>query len=275
MHALSADSTVDLYLGKVELEVKAIERLEGLVQAKRVRQLDQVGSWTCTSETCSKSRPPMFSQLREASGSHVVREQRHRLEAHASVVKRRLDRGLAQLDATAAATRALRETIDELKQERAVLEGVRASLERDARSSTRALSENVEAAKQAHEACDIADLEASLLEASLAKERSSFEADLTAVDGAIDMQVSCAMREVMHMRGQLTMAEESVLQGALSAGRSALERDTDAAKKAHARVRLFEAVFTQLAVRHWTVWATVQGLAILPPLAGVLGRALL
>lgn len=266
MHPLPA---VDLYLGKVELEVKAIERLEGLVQSKRARQLDQVGSLTCTSAASAaptrKSRPPVVLQLRLASGSHVVREQRRRLEAHALVVKRRLDRGLALLDATAAATRALRETIDELKQERAVLEGVRASLERDTRLSTRALSENVETAKQAHEACDIADLDASRLEASLAKERSAFEAGLTAVDGAIDVQVSRAMREVMHMRGQLTMAEESVLQGALSAGRSALERDTDAAKKAHARVRLFEAVFTQLSVRHWALRATVRGMASARP----------
>lgn len=55
-------------------------------------------------------------QLHEASGSHVVRDSRCRLEAHTAVVMRRLDRGRAQLDAAVASTSALRARIDELKQ---------------------------------------------------------------------------------------------------------------------------------------------------------------
>ena len=197
------------------------------------------------------------------------------------IVRRNLERDLAQLDVSMAATKGLRASIDELKQvsrpratvlghsishfrvhtvitvvttlptllqERAVIEGVRSRLERESLSRARSLATSIEAASQAHEARDSAELAVARLQAGLAAERGVFEAELAVADSNADARMQLAKREVMGMRGQLTMAEEELLQGALSMGRLALAHDADAAKKAHSRVHLYEETFAHLKV---------------------------
>ena len=117
------------------------------------------------------------------------------------------------------------------------------------RRETAVLASLVEAAGHAHEARDAADLRVAQLEAVLTSEKGAFEADMSAADNAIESHVQLAMSEVMGMRGQLTMAEEQALQGALEEGRRVLKHDAEAAKRAHARVSLYEATFARLKVR--------------------------
>lgn len=216
---------LDLYIGKVEIEHKNIESLQKQVEIMRSK---------------------VVKESKVIGGINAAKEAERQLDKKVKVLENRLEKALVRFNEALAGNKEMRNTIDTLRQERAVFEGVYAKLEKELADKKRSMAGLIESSNQAYEARDLATMETSKIKQEMAAERVVFEQQLAAMDAAVDAEVEAARQKEFEMRGTLTMEEEETLKRDLKDGQREVAATAAAARSYAGRVEQYEAAFTRI-----------------------------
>lgn len=218
---------LDLYIGKVEIEHRNIEQLQKQIEILRAR---------------------VVKESRILGGLNAAKESEKALEKQLKVLDNRLEKGLVRFNEVLAGNKELRNTIDALRQERTVFEGVYRKLEKELGERKRAMAALIESSNQAYEARDMAHMEIAKIQQEMNSERVSFETRLSAIDASMDAEADAAKAREAEMRGSLTMEEEETLKRDLKEGQSQIARDAALARQYAAKVEMYERAFSRIKV---------------------------
>jgi len=144
----------DFYARKIGQEKRRIEELD--------RQINKMES-------------TILDQRKEMGGINASKENNQQVQKQIRILENRLDKALVKFNEALAHNKQLRETIDNLRRERVVFDGIYKKLERELHEKKNKMAEIIEISNTAYEARDQAQSEMLSLKAQADKEQSEFE----------------------------------------------------------------------------------------------------
>jgi hypothetical protein len=216
---------LDMYLGKVEIEKRAVEGLEAAIAA---------------------SQAALVSESKVLGGVNAAAAAEKQLDRQVKVLDNRLEKALVRFNEALASNKEMRGTIDTLRAERTVFETVYRKLERELAERKKGMAGLIEAANQAYAGRDLALMEAAKLQREANAERLLFDARLAAMDSEADAATAAAVAADDAIRGSLTMEEEEALKAALSGHQAELTALVAQARTHASRVEFFELAFNRM-----------------------------
>jgi len=144
----------DHYTRKIEVERRRISELE-----KQIK----------------KTQSTILLQRKEMGGINASRETNQQVQKQIRILENRLDKALVKFNEALAHNKQLRETIDNLRRERVVFDGIYRKLERELHEKKNKMAQIIEISNAAYEARDKAQAEMIALKSQADSEQQKFE----------------------------------------------------------------------------------------------------
>ena len=216
----------DLYTRKIELErrrIAELDRQSGIMQAKILEQRKQLG------------------------GVNAARENNAQVAKQIKILENRLDKAIIKFNEALAHNKHLRETIDNLRRERVVFDGIYKRLERDLQEKKKEIASIVEMANIAYEARDQAQAEMAALKAQAEKEEQAFENEWKELTRMIEEDRKKKEKsDKEKARGDMSMEDESRLRRKVISGNWNIAKDKAQQAATAEKVQSFEEAFEKI-----------------------------
>lgn len=167
MSTLSLSSTAAGQIAKLQEQADQYTRKIEL-EKRRVAELDRA---------INGMQTKIEEQRRRMGGVNAAKDNNQQVQKHIKILENRLDKSLQRYNEAVAHNRSLRLSIDDLRRERLVFEGIYKKLERELVDKKRELVQVTEMAQQAAQARDAAVAELARLKSQAEKEQGAFEAE--------------------------------------------------------------------------------------------------
>jgi len=216
----------DLYTRKIELERRRIAELDKQIEIMRVKILDQ---------------------RRSLGGVNAARENNAQVAKQIKILENRLDKALVKFNQALAHNKHLRETIDNLRRERVVFDGIYKKLEKELQEKKKEIASIVEMANIAYEARDQAQAEMAALKAQAEKEEAAFEAEWKELTRMIEEDRKKKERsDKDKSRGEMSIDDENRLRRKVIAGNWNIAKDKANQAATAEKVQSFEEAFEKI-----------------------------
>mmetsp|Transcript_25602 Transcript_25602/g.36081 ORF Transcript_25602/g.36081 Transcript_25602/m.36081 type:complete len:510 (+) Transcript_25602:33-1562(+) len=182
----------DLYARKIEQEKVRIEQLDD-----KIKNMEK----------------QVLKQRKDMGGVNASQENSMHVQKKIKILENRLDKALVKFNEALAHNKQLRETIDNLRRERVVFDGIYKKLERELNEKKQKMAEIIEISNAAYEARDKAQAEMIALKAAADEEQGKFEHDWSELGKLIekDRKMRDFMKQKEREKGD-TRGEESALE---------------------------------------------------------------
>lgn len=144
----------DVYARKIQAEKRRIQELDKQI---------------------AKMQRTILEQRKEMGGINASKENNQQVQKQIRILENRLDKALIKFNEALAHNKQLRETIDNLRRERVVFDGIYKKLERELHEKKNKMAEIIEISNAAYEARDAAQAEMLALKTQADREQSAFE----------------------------------------------------------------------------------------------------
>eukprot|EP00898_Chlorokybus_atmophyticus_P005341 jgi/Chlat1/5808/Chrsp4S00482 len=155
----------DAFTRRIESEKRRVAELDKAISAVQSRILDQ---------------------RKRMGGVNAARESNAAIAKQVKLLENRLDKALTKYNESVAANRRLRESIDGLRRERLVFDGIHKKLEKELADRKREMAAIIETSNLAYEARDAALQQMAQLKAQAEREQQAFEAEWRELGRLID-----------------------------------------------------------------------------------------
>lgn len=160
---MSASSQIAKLQDQADLYTRKIE-----VERERIKGLD---------DKIKKMQNTILLQRKEMGGINASRENNQQVQKQIRILENRLDKALVKFNEALAHNKQLRETIDNLRRERVVFDGIYRKLERELHEKKNKMAQIIEVSNAAYEARDKAQAEMIALKEQADQEQQKFEVE--------------------------------------------------------------------------------------------------
>jgi coiled-coil domain-containing protein 63/114 len=224
----------DMYARKIEAEKKRLEELD--------RQI-------------KKMEATILLQRKEMGGINASKENNQAVQKSIRILENRLDKALVKFNEALAHNKQLRETIDNLRRERVVFDGIYKKLERELQEKKAKMAEIIEVSNAAYEARDQAQQEMLVLKSQADREQQKFEEKWATLGNLIDedrkMKDFMKLKDTQHASAKTeavdpVVEEEQRLRRRVNKAASDIARDKAQIHAAMEKVRSYEEAFAKI-----------------------------
>lgn len=222
----------DTYTRKIELEKRRIEELD-----KQIKKLQET----------------ILIQRKEMGGVNANRENNQQVQKQIRILENRLDKALVKFNEALAHNKQLRETIDNLRRERVVFDGIYRKLERELHEKKNKMSQIIEISDAAYAARDQAQSEMVALKAQADKEQQNFEYEWSQLGQLIEKDrkmkdfIKNKERERSnHRSGDPALEEEQKLRKRVTKGAWGIAKDKASIHMSMEKVQNYEEAFAKI-----------------------------
>jgi len=216
----------DLYTRKIELERRRIAELDkqtGIMQTKILEQRKRLG------------------------GVNAARENNAQVAKQIKILENRLDKAIVKFNEALAHNKHLRETIDNLRRERVVFDGIYKKLEKELQDKKKEIASIVEMANIAYEARDQAQAEMAALKAQAEKEEAAFEAEWKELTRMIEEDRKKKEKsDKEKSRGEMSIEDENRLRRKVISGNWNIAKDKAQQAATAEKVQSYEEAFEKI-----------------------------
>ena len=226
----------DIYQRKVEAEKRRIHEL---------------------SQQLRRMHDSILVQRRASGGINAQRDSNLSTSRHITILENRLDKALVKFNEALAHNKQLRETIDNLRRERVVFDGIYRKLERELGEKKLRMAEMIDVGHASYEARDAAQSEMEVLKANADEQQLLFEREWNELSELIqkdkDMKLSIFSKEQERSQQLLsggalqvqTQTEEEMqrLKKKLAKTHGSLDKDRGSIDASTGKVQQYEASF--------------------------------
>eukprot|EP01006_Ploeotia_vitrea_P030063 TRINITY_DN62522_c0_g1_i1.p1 TRINITY_DN62522_c0_g1~~TRINITY_DN62522_c0_g1_i1.p1 ORF type:complete len:546 (-),score=352.04 TRINITY_DN62522_c0_g1_i1:483-2120(-) len=213
-------------------------------ERRRIEELDQ---------KIARMKETILEQRKKMGGINASREDNDSVQKQIRILENRLDKALVKFNEALAHNKQLRETIDNLRRERLVFDGIYKGLEKELHEKKLKMAEIVEISNAAYEARDKAQAEMIALKAQADKEQRAFEEKWNRLGRLIERDrkmkdfLKVKERERSTSRNaDPAQEEEQKLRKRVSKGEKAIDKDRAAIHKAMEKVDSYEEAFAKI-----------------------------
>jgi len=222
----SLQDEADLYTRKIEMERRRIDELTKQIKIMQAKILDE---------------------RRALGGFNASRENNAQVAKQIKILENRLDKALVKFNEALAHNKQLRETIDNLRRERVVFDGIYKKLEKELQEKKKEIASIVEMANIAYEARDQAQAEMAALKAQAEKEEASFETEWKDLTRMIEEDRKKKEKsDKKNARGEMSMDQEAKLRKKVIAGNWNIAKDKAQQAATAERVQSYEEAFEKI-----------------------------
>lgn len=222
----------EMYTRKIEQEKRSIDELN-----KQIAKLEETN----------------LEQRRQMKGVNAPKQKYEEVKKKIRQLENRLDKALVKFNEALAHNKNLRETIDNLRRERVVFDGIYRKLERELHEKKNKMAEIIEISNASYEARDKAQAEMMALKAQADKEQQKFEVEWSQLGQLIEKDrkvkdfVKSKEREGTASRaGDSQLEEEQKLRKQVTKGAWVIAKDKEAIKLAMEKVQSYEEAFAKI-----------------------------
>ncbi len=171
----------DMYARKISVEKRRIEELD-----KQIKKMQDT----------------ILQQRKDMGGINASKENNQQVQKQIRILENRLDKALVKFNEALAHNKQLRETIDNLRRERVVFDGIYKKLERELYEKKNKMAEIIEISNTAYESRDAAQSEMAMLKSQADKEQKDFEEKWNALGHLIEKERK--MKDFVKTKGLLS-----------------------------------------------------------------------
>lgn len=222
----------EMYNHKIEQEKRAIQELNAQIASLEESALQQ---------------------RKQMKGVNAPKQKYEEVKKKIRQLENRLDKALVKFNEALAHNKNLRETIDNLRRERVVFDGIYRKLERELHEKKNKMAEIIEISNAAYEARDKAQAEMLALKSQADKEQQKFEVEWSQLGQLIEKDrkvkdfVKAKEREGTSNRaGDAQLEEEQKLRKQVTKGAWVIQKDKEAIKLAMEKVQSYEEAFAKI-----------------------------
>lgn len=222
----------DGYSRKIEIEKRRIEELDKAIK---------------------KMQGTILTQRKEMGGINASRENNQQVQKQIRILENRLDKALVKFNEALAHNKQLRETIDNLRRERAVFDGIYKKLERELQEKKQKMAEIIEISNAAYEARDKAQEEMLALKHQADKEHTNFEVEWSQLGQLIEKDrkmkdyIKTKERERSTARtGDPAVEQEQALKRRVTKGAWGIAKDKANIHLSMEKVQSYEEAFAKI-----------------------------
>lgn len=221
----------DMYTRKIEIEKRRIEELDKQI---------------------SKMQSAILVQRKEMGGVNASRENNQQVQKQIRILENRLDKALVKFNEALAHNKQLRETIDNLRRERVVFDGIYRKLEKELHDKKNKMAQIIEISNAAYEARDAAQAEMIALKAQADKEQSTFEQEWSQLGQLIEKDrkmkdfIKSKERERTLRGTDPAIEEESKLRKKVTKGAWGIAKDKANIHLSMEKVQSYEEAFAKI-----------------------------
>lgn len=223
---------VEMYTRKIEMERRRIEELD-----KQIKSLENT----------------IFQQQKEMGGINASRENNDEVQKKIRRLENRLDKALVKFNEALAHNKQLRETIDNLRRERVVFDGIYQKLERELHEKKNKMAEIIVTANAAYEARNKAQEQMILLKGQADKEQQKFEVEWSQLGQLIEKDrkvkdfTKSKEKDGTSSRAENSqLEEEQRLRKQVSKGAWGIAKDKESIKLSMEKVQSYEEAFAKI-----------------------------
>lgn len=221
----------DLYSRKIDVEKRRIAELDAQIK---------------------KMEESILQHRSEMGGVHASRETSKSIQKNIRMLENRLDKALVKFNEALGHNKKLRESIDNLRRERVVFDGIYKKLEADLEKKKNEMAQIIEVATSAYESRDEAQCQMQRLKEQADKEQRQFESEWKELGKLIEHDRK--MKDFMGGSKQPTQAsledssldEEQKLRKRLSKGAWAIVKDKANIHISQVKVKSYEEAFEKI-----------------------------
>lgn len=222
----------DMYARKIGVEKRRIEELD-----RQIKEMEQT----------------ILQQRKEMGGVNASRDNNEQVQKQIRRLENRLDKALVKFNEALAHNKSLRATIDNLRRERSVFDGIYKKLERELQEKKTKMAEIIEISNAAYQARDEAQAQMVLLKAQADREQAEFEekwnqlGNLVAKDQRMRafLQLKEGSKDV-EVASDPAIEEESKLRRRVEKGAVAIKKDRANIHQSMERVQEYEEAFARI-----------------------------
>lgn len=222
----------DMYARKIDQERRRIEQLD--TQIKKMEE-------------------QVLKQRKDMGGVNASQESSQHVQKEIKRLENRLDKALVKFNEALAHNKHLRETIDNLRRERVVFDGIYKKLERELNEKKQKMAEIIEISNAAYEARDKAQAEMIALKAQADEEQTKFESDWSQLGQLIekDRRMRDFMKQKEREKGDnrgedSALEEEQKLRKRVSKGAWGIAKDKANIHLSQEKVQSYEEAFAKI-----------------------------
>eukprot|EP00741_Cyanophora_paradoxa_P005810 tig00000113_g5631.t1 len=222
----------DTYTRKIELEKRRIEELDKQIKVMQSK---------------------ILLQRQNMGGVNAAKENNAQISKQIRILENRLDKALVKFNEALAQNKALRETIDNLRRERVVFDGIYKKLERELHEKKKEMANIIEISNIAYEARDQAQNEMAALKAQADKEQLAFEQEWKELGRLIEQEQEKKMKDLMRVkeskeatRGEMSLEEEAKLRKKVIKGNWGIAKDKASQHVSLEKVQSYEEAFAKI-----------------------------
>jgi len=220
----------DMYTRKIEVEKRRIEDLDKQI---------------------TKMQATILLQRSHMGGINASRENNQQVQKQIRILENRLDKALVKFNEALAHNKQLRETIDNLRRERIVFDGIYRKLERELHEKKNKMAQIIEISNAAYEARDKAQAEMVALKAQADKEQTKFEQEWSQLGALIekDKRTKDFIKSKERDRGKDSdpaLEEEQKLRKRVNKGAWGIARDKANIHLSMEKVQSYEEAFAKI-----------------------------
>jgi chromosome segregation ATPase len=222
----------DMYTRKIEVEKRRIEELD-----KQIK----------------KMQGTILVQRKEMGGINASRENNQQVQKQIRILENRLDKALVKFNEALAHNKQLRETIDNLRRERVVFDGIYRKLERELHEKKNKMAQIIEISNAAYEARDKAQAEMVALKQQADKEQTKFEVEWSQLGQLIekdrkmkDFIKSKERERSSNKSGDPALEEEQKLRKRVTKGAWGIAKDKANIHLSMEKVQSYEEAFAKI-----------------------------
>jgi len=184
---------------------------------------------------------------REQAGPTSSRDSQAFIMKQVRVLENRLDKALIKYNEALSKNKDLRATIDDLRREKNVYDGIYKKLERELNEKKRVMADIIEMSNQAYEARDQSEHEVELIKRQMKEREELWEAELKQLNQKLGSfeRVTKMLDDDAH-RGKLTIEEEKALKKKVRGGVWALAGDKTKLNEKKEAAESFEDMFLRI-----------------------------
>jgi len=221
----------DTYTRKIEAEKRRIEELD---------------------KSIKKLQGNILQQRKDMGGINASRENNQQVQKQIRILENRLDKALVKFNEALAHNKALRETIDNLRRERVVFDGIYTKLERELQEKKSKMAQIIEISNAAYSARDKAQAEMVQLKEQADREQMNFEVEWSQLNQLIEKDrklkdfIKSKERERSSKAGDPALEEEQKLRKKVTKGAWGIAKDKANIHLSMEKVQSYEEAFAKI-----------------------------
>jgi len=199
-----------------------------------------------------KAERNLLEQRKEMGGVNASRDNTNSIQKQIRILENRLDKALVKFNEALAHNKNLRETIDNLRRERVVFDGIYKKLEEELHAKKHTMALILQESDAAYKARDAAQSEMMALKAAADAQQAQFEAEWSQLGQLIekdrklkDFMATQARDRAMKL-AHPTAEEESRLRKKVSKGNASIAADKQLIQSSMDKVSAYEEAFAKI-----------------------------